>query len=133
MERNELSDWLIVQCRERHLSQSEASRRAGLGINAISEIKHGRTPGLKVCKALADFFGVSPLYVLRLAGLLPPVPERERFYEEICWVTEKLSAGERQLVLDFARWRLQQSSTSDSDASATSNGKTGSIHQDDQK
>jgi transcriptional regulator with XRE-family HTH domain len=68
----QLIDWINDQLGRTNLSQSEASRRAGLGPNAISEIINGRTPGLKVCIALGEFFGVSVEYVLRLAGHLPP-------------------------------------------------------------
>jgi transcriptional regulator with XRE-family HTH domain len=71
MPRRELIDWLNEQLERTNLSQSEASRRAGLGPNAISEIINGRIPGLKVCRALAELFGAPPDYVLRLAGHLP--------------------------------------------------------------
>ena len=77
MPRQELIDWLNDQLEKTNLSQSEASRRAGLGPNAISEIINGRTPGLKVCVALADLFGFSPEYVLRLAGHLPEERSRD--------------------------------------------------------
>lgn len=73
MARQELIDWLNSQLYDRRLTGAEASKAAGLNIGAISEIINGRTPGLAVCKALANFFGVSPEYVLRLARHLPPL------------------------------------------------------------
>lgn len=75
---DELIKWLNEQLERTNLSQSEASRRAGLGQNAISEIVNGRIPGLRVCMALADFFGYEPEYILRLAGhLSPPQPDND--------------------------------------------------------
>lgn len=69
--------WLTHELDERNLSQSEASRRAGLSLNAISEIMNGKKPGLRVSRALADFFGVSPEYVFRLVGHLPPAIDND--------------------------------------------------------
>lgn len=85
MNHERLVGWIVHELEMRNLSQSEASRRAGLGPNAISEIVNGRTPGLRVCKALADFFSVSPEHVLRLAGHLPPnlSPARQREFERV--------------------------------------------------
>ena len=90
MPRQELIDWLNDQLEKTNLSQSEASRRAGLGPNAISEIINGRTPGLKVCVALAELFGFSPEYVLRLAGHLPPRYPQHRRDPRLQATAEKL-------------------------------------------
>jgi transcriptional regulator with XRE-family HTH domain len=68
---DKLVTWLIENCESRNLSWGEASTRAGLNRGAISAIINGQVPGLKVCLALADFFGVTPEFILRLAGHLP--------------------------------------------------------------
>ena len=70
---SELKDWLIDQCERHNLSWSEASRRAGVAPNSISEIVNGTRPGVKRLTALAEFFGVSPEYLMRMSGHLPPV------------------------------------------------------------
>jgi transcriptional regulator with XRE-family HTH domain len=67
-----LAAWLIQACQERGLSWAEASRRAGLSQGAISAIVRGTQPGLEICKALANYFGVPAEEMLRLAGHLPP-------------------------------------------------------------
>ena len=91
MSRPELVDWLNEQLERTNLSQSEASRRAGLGPNAISEIINGRTPGLKVCVALAEFFGHSPEWVLRLAGHLPDRAPRDTQRAELRHKVERIA------------------------------------------
>jgi transcriptional regulator with XRE-family HTH domain len=70
MSQEELAAWLMARCEELNLSWAEASRRAGVSPNAISEIVNGTPAGVKRLSALADFFGVSREYVFRLAGHL---------------------------------------------------------------
>ena len=74
---SELKDWLIDQCERRNLSWSEASRRAGVAPNSISEIVNGTRPGVKRLTALAEFFGVSPEYLMRMSGHLPPADNHD--------------------------------------------------------
>ena len=71
----ELKTWLIEQCDSRNLSWSEASRRAGVAPNTISEIINGTRPGVKRLTALAEYFGVSPEFLMRMSGHLPPLPD----------------------------------------------------------
>jgi len=92
-----LADWLIAECEKRHLSWSEASRKAGLSPNTISQIVGGTSAGTKRLAALADYFGVSREYLFRLAGLLEPLPPDEGFEEA------RLRASADELV---RRWRL---------------------------
>jgi len=70
MNNHKLADWLIQQCEQRNLSWAEASRRAGVSPNTISQIVNGVPPGVKRLSALAEFFGVSNGYLFNLAGLL---------------------------------------------------------------
>lgn len=70
----ELQAWLMMECEQRNLSWSEASRRAGISSNSVSHIMNGQRPGLEVCKALALYFNKAPETVLRMAGHLPPIP-----------------------------------------------------------
>jgi len=66
-----LSKWLMAQCEDQNLSWSEASRRAGLSPNSISEIVSGVKPGVKRLTALAEYFKVPREYLFQMAGLLP--------------------------------------------------------------
>lgn len=71
MSQEELAAWLMARCEELNLSWAEASRRAGVSPNAISEIVNGTPAGVKRLSALAEYFGASPERVFRMAGLLP--------------------------------------------------------------
>ena len=81
MANTELADWLIAECKKQNLAWSDASRRAGVAPNTISEIINGSKPGIKRLNALADFFGVSREYMLRLAGHLPQLNEPTKISE----------------------------------------------------
>ena len=59
---------------------------------------------------MAQALPESPEHVLRLAGLLPPLPGSlgEAELQEMAEMLKYLEDGERRLVFDFARWRLQE-------------------------
>jgi len=111
----ELIAWLDTELEKANLSDSEASRRAGLSHVAIYDIRSGLRPGVKKCQALARLFGMSPEYVLRLAGHLPPeIPEhRRQEFEEIAAMLAGLPDGPIRdeamaAELQGARRRLEQ-------------------------
>ena len=70
----ELADWLIRECEKRNLSWTEASRRAGVAPNTISQIVNGTPAGIKRLRALAEYFSVPVMYFQQLAGLVPISP-----------------------------------------------------------
>lgn len=100
--------WLRENLEENNLSQSEASRRAGLNQNAISEIINGKVMevSLNVCKELASLFGTPVEEVLRLAGHLPPVdnPSLTRLVE----VAKILAPEDIAELTDYARWKASK-------------------------
>lgn len=75
MEPSPLARWLVEETAKRHISWNEACRQAGVAPNTISQIVSGMPPGVKRLLPLAQYFGVSADYFLRLAGHLPPVPD----------------------------------------------------------
>ena len=93
----ELQAWLMMECERRNLSWAEASRRVGVAPNTISGIMSGQRPGLEVCKALAGYFDRPPETVLRLAGHLPPIPDRNEIDPELRHKADELLAIWRRL------------------------------------
>jgi len=67
----QLAAWLVDECNKRNLSWSEASRRAGVSHNTISQIVNGVPAGPKRLVALAEYFNAPQEWVFQLAGLLP--------------------------------------------------------------
>ena len=70
----EFTEWVMEQLRERRWSQNELARRAGIDSGQMSRVLWERKPGLKVCQAVAEAFGVPVEMVLRLAGHAPQPP-----------------------------------------------------------
>ena len=93
----ELRDWLNDACERRNLSWRQASIRAGINPGAISGIMNGERPGLEVCKALAQSFGTSTEYVLRLAGHLPPAPTDDDIPPELRAKMQRIAEGMARL------------------------------------
>lgn len=95
-----LKVWLHQQMDARNLSQTAASKRAGLAPNAISEIMNGVNPGIEKCKALASYFGVPLSKVLVLAGHIEtPADERAFLTEEIVTALSSLTDSAKQRLL----------------------------------
>jgi len=110
MTTEKLVDWINAELYTRNLSQTEASKRAGLNPNAISDIVNGAIPGLKVCKGLAAGFGASVVDVLRMAGHLPPASRRNDQFSELTSMFSRLSWADQKVVLRLVRGFLHTSS-----------------------
>lgn len=103
--------WLNAQLDARNLSQADASRRAGLNQNAISDLLTGKIKAvsLRTAKALARLFGTPLPEVLRLAGHLEsPVGNDDLSLSELVQLARTLSPEDRLDLLEFARWKSQR-------------------------
>ncbi len=102
---DEFLEWLRDELNESNLSQSEASRRAGLNPNAISDIVNGKVKevSLKTCKALARQFKTPIEEVMRLAGHLDPPPKEGMALKELLEAARLLSDEDRAYLLRIAR------------------------------
>ncbi|RME42283.1 MAG: XRE family transcriptional regulator [Chloroflexi bacterium] len=102
-----LARWLIQRCRARNLSWAKASELAGLHRDVISAIiagakrPDGYRPNIEVCTKLAEFFGVTPEFLLHLDGRLSK-RLKDVGVEEIVARYRTLSADYQELLLEFA-------------------------------
>ncbi len=72
-----LATWLNAETVKRGWSLRQVAQKAGVSHTTIYKIANNeRTPRAESCRALADVFGVSTEFILRLAGLLPAVMPR---------------------------------------------------------
>lgn len=110
---DEFLTWLREKLEEGNLSQAEASRRAGLNPNAISDIMTGKVQqvSLRTCKRLAALFGTPPEAVLALAGHLSKTinPQDDPTFEELYKYVKQLTPEEREEILRFVIFRFQES------------------------
>jgi transcriptional regulator with XRE-family HTH domain len=104
----EFLSWLNKNLEANNLSQSEASRRAGLNQNAISDIVNGkvREASLRTCKALARLFNTPLEEVLRLAGHIEY--SEDMALKELMEVARSLTPEDHRELLEYARWRYSR-------------------------
>lgn len=75
--------WLIDIMKMKGWNQSELARRAGLSPAAITDVLKGRrNAGTDFCDGIAAAVKFPPAEVYRIAGLLPPEPDKDdRLYK----------------------------------------------------
>jgi len=93
---NLLAAWLVEECNKRNLSWAEASRRAGVAANTISQVVNGTPAGPKRLAALAEYFDAPIEQIYQFAGLLPEPddpdhdPLVQRYAEELLAIWRQL-------------------------------------------
>lgn len=102
--------WLVARMNAYPMKASELATRAGVSNSMVSFWRRGlRVPDNKSCYAIADALDLDPYTVLEAAGRLEersddPGDEVER---EIAVIVHALSEQERQVVLEFVRFRRE--------------------------
>jgi transcriptional regulator with XRE-family HTH domain len=100
----ELTDWLNQQAEDRGWSYREMARRAGLSHSAISNVTSGNAlAGWDFCLGIGRALGEDPVYVFRLAGLLPPAPAAVEEEREVLGILRRLPATVRSTVVTILR------------------------------
>jgi transcriptional regulator with XRE-family HTH domain len=84
--------WLEGELHQRNWSYNELARQAGLSSASVSQVMTGRQkPGLDFCRGVAEALNVPPERVFRLAGLLPPRPQRDDVIDEILFYYDQMT------------------------------------------
>jgi hypothetical protein len=101
-----LQKWLEEKCNEQNLSWREASLRMGLNAGFVSAVMGGQVPGLESCKAIANFFHVSPVLILQMAGHIENIPNSpmlDPLFQDIaaCW--PDLSGEDKRVLRHIAQ------------------------------
>lgn len=102
--------WLERMMADRNWTHAQMSRETGISEAHISRLANSvRTPGVDVCKKIADAFGVSALLVFNRAGLIEPQQNLlSPLCQEICNLLVELPEWVQKMVLIQVR-ALQRS------------------------
>lgn len=103
-------EWLTDELTRRGWSHNELARRAGVSQPNVSGIINGRSPGCDFCIRVAQALELSPVLLLVKAGILPPQsPDDDSTIQELVELVRSLPPEDRKDVLQFARFRHQNS------------------------
>ncbi len=98
------ADWLTEQLHKRKMTQKDLADKAGVGKSAINKIARRMVmrPDPRTYVAIAKALDVSPITVLRIAGILPPDPELPEL-EDYKIILARLSPETRQIGLELIK------------------------------
>ncbi len=106
-----LSTWMSKELKKRDWSMRKLARRMGVSATTVTDIVNGvARPSVNMCNKIANELGVSPQHVMRLAGMLPPLPSDPEKRAQLEWLEqmERLTPEERMRVIEYARFVEQQ-------------------------
>lgn len=106
---DKFANWLNERMKERGWNQSETAERANLSRTTISDFLASTAPiGFEACNKLAKAFNIYPPEVFRIAGLIPPVPEKDTKIEILVHRFSQLNNNDQQTILDLADFLLSK-------------------------
>jgi len=105
---DEFKQWIELEINKRGISIADLARAAGLSPGALGNILRGeRQPGIELCHGLSKALRVSPEFVFRRAGILPPESPFEEMAHELAHKLELLDEQSRDEVMSFVRFKIQ--------------------------
>lgn len=103
------SDWLRQEIEKRDLSQADLARRARLSEAQISRLlADKRGVGEGGLRKIADALQISPITVLRKAGILPPSPETEITADDWMFLLSELPPEEQEELRQLALIKIER-------------------------
>lgn len=108
---NKFISWLNNELNERKWTNAELSRQADIAPSYISMVISGQQkPGFEFCVKVADAFDEPPERILRLAGLLPPLPgpEDSPTLRDLIETARRLDPDERLRLVGIAHLFLRE-------------------------
>jgi transcriptional regulator with XRE-family HTH domain len=101
---DEFVTWLNRAVGEAGWTWAELAKRSGISTSMVSMVISGqRHPGPEFCVGVARAFGELPERVMRIAGLLPPLPPSVQEESEVIQQLRRISATDRDAVIRMVR------------------------------
>ncbi len=102
---NDFTGWIKEELKERGWSMNELARRAGLSSAHMSNVLNEKQkPGIDFCLGVANAFGEPEEEVIRMAGLISPLPHPEDMtLQEIYEAAKHITKEERIMVLKMIK------------------------------
>ena len=104
-----LPEWLIERLEEREMTAADLSRKSGISAQQISRLLSGQRGVSEVSlRAISEALNIPPEVAFRVAGFLPPLPERTQAHEQLLFLFDRLNDKDRQTILDMMQFLLSK-------------------------
>ena len=104
-----LPEWLLEKMEEKGMNAAELSRRSGISAPQITRLLSGQRGVSELSlRAISEALKIPPEEAFRVAGFLPPVPERTEAHEQLLYLFDRLNDKDRQTVLDMMKFLLSK-------------------------
>jgi transcriptional regulator with XRE-family HTH domain len=116
---NTFGTWLLAELEKRDMSQSDLARLSGLHRQIINKTENGVSmPAVETYIALANAFGISPIFLFRKAGLLPPGPENKVKIDDWEFMLEKMPEDEQEELYEIGQRKVERRKQAEEQARA---------------
>jgi transcriptional regulator with XRE-family HTH domain len=105
---NRFIEWLDEQEKKNGFSDYEVAKQGGFSHSVLSRARSGIPPKWDVCGKIAKVFNVSPITVIRKAGLLPAGSENVAF-EDWLHLLDQLSPDDQEEMRQVALLKIERS------------------------
>lgn len=106
-QQEEFIHWLDEKLAVKNWSDNQLATAAGISHSVISKARSGILPKWDACVAIANALDISPVFVFRKVGLLPPGPSDEVSFEDWKEVLSKLSERDQVVLKQTALTMLE--------------------------
>jgi transcriptional regulator with XRE-family HTH domain len=104
---SKLSDFLNDEIEDRGWSKRELARRSGISSAQVTDVMNERAKaGAEFCVSVARALGEEPEDMLRLAGILPPLPPAVKEEREAVRLFRRFDPPARGMILTTLRCLL---------------------------
>lgn len=108
MDKIEFPQWLRQELEKREWSQVDLSRKTGISNAQVTRILSGeRGFGVEALVAISNALNISPITIIRKAGLLPPGPDDKINFEDWQYLLEKMTPEEREEFWRFGNMKIE--------------------------
>jgi len=115
---NDFIEWLDEQENKLSYSDYEVAKKGGFSHSVLSRARSGIPPKWDVCSKIAKVFNVSPITVIRKAGLLPEGGEQVSF-EDWQHLIAQLSPDEQEEMRSIIEMKINRRKKVEQAARAT--------------
>lgn len=100
-----LPEWLLEKMEEKGMNAAELSRKSGISAQQISRLLSGQRGVSEVSlRAISEALNIPPEVAFRVAGFLPPAPEKTEAHEQLLYLFNQLDPDKKQELINFANY-----------------------------